>query len=115
MALAEPTTKGRGARLAARAEALATRRNATLAAGLAGIVVLALFFGLRTYPNYDSYYTLLWARELWDGQKPVFDSFRAPTEHPLSILFSMFLTPFGDCGRVSVDPCIRRTRMTRRS
>ena len=42
MTLAEPPTSGRGARLAARAEALATRRNATLAAVLAGIVVLVL-------------------------------------------------------------------------
>ncbi|MFA4927324.1 MAG: hypothetical protein WC558_02320 [Patulibacter sp.] len=57
--------------------------------------LLALFLAYPTYPNYDSYYTLLWAREIWDGQKPVFDAFRAPTEHPLSILFSLFLTPFG--------------------
>ncbi len=57
--------------------------------------LLVLYVAYPTYPNYDSYYTLLWARELWDGQLPVFDAFRAPTEHPLSILFSMFLTPFG--------------------
>lgn len=57
--------------------------------------LLALYLAYPTYPNYDSYYTLLWARELWDGQKPVFDAFRAPTEHPLSIAFSMLLTPFG--------------------
>lgn len=59
------------------------------------VTLLALFLAYPTYPNYDSYYGLLWARELWDGQKPVFDSYRAPTEHPLSILFSMVLTPFG--------------------
>lgn len=58
--------------------------------------LLALFLAYPTYPNYDSYYGLLWAREIWDGHKPVFDAFRAPTEHPLSILFGLFLVPFGD-------------------
>ncbi|MGX6447157.1 hypothetical protein ACVU7I_03655 [Patulibacter sp. S7RM1-6] len=58
--------------------------------------LLALFLAYPTYPNYDSYYGLLWAREVWDGHKPVFDAFRAPTEHPLSILFGLVLVPFGD-------------------
>lgn len=81
-------------------------RNDTTRARIAGrlpliaflllcVGLLTIFVAYPTYPNYDSYYTLLWARELWDGQKPVFDAFRAPTEHPLSILFSMGLTPFG--------------------
>lgn len=88
MAGSDPTTRSR---IVARLPWVAF---AVLCAAL-----LALFLAYPTYPNYDSYYGLLWARELWDGQKPVFDSFRAPTEHPLSILFSMFLTPFG----VNVD------------
>src|SRR5436190_2883254 len=95
MALAEPTTKGRGARLAARAEALATRRNATLAAVLAGFVVLLLFFGLRTYPNYDSYYQLLWGQDLAHGHLPDYTVFRSPTPHPLSVLVGFVLSPFG--------------------
>jgi hypothetical protein len=66
-----------------------------IAFGLLCAGLLTLFLVYPTYPNYDSYYSLLWAREIWDGQKPVFDAFRAPTEHPLAILFSMFLTPFG--------------------
>jgi hypothetical protein len=66
-----------------------------IAFGLLCAALLALFLVYPTYPNYDSYYALLWAREIWDGQKPVFDAFRAPTEHPLAILFSMFLTPLG--------------------
>ncbi|HEX4718860.1 MAG TPA: hypothetical protein VH300_10050 [Thermoleophilaceae bacterium] len=95
MALAEPRTRGRGARFAARAEALATRRNATLAAVLAGLVVLVLFFGLRTYPNYDSYYQLLWGQELAHGHLPDYNVFRAPTPHPLSELVGFLLSPFG--------------------
>jgi hypothetical protein len=95
MTLQEPSTSGRGARLAARAEALATRRNATLAAVLAGFVVLGLFFGLRTYPNYDSYYQLLWGADLAHGRLPDYDIFRTPTPHPLSELVGLLLSPFG--------------------
>jgi hypothetical protein len=73
-----------------RGSRLPTVAFALLCAGL-----LALYVAFPTYPNYDSYYALLWAREIWDGHKPIFDAFRAPTEHPLSILFSMVLTPFG--------------------
>ncbi|MCK9248932.1 MAG: hypothetical protein M0P31_08145 [Solirubrobacteraceae bacterium] len=57
--------------------------------------LLVLYVAYPTYPNYDSYYGLLWARELWDGQRPVFDAFRAPTQHPLSILYGLVLVPFG--------------------
>src|SRR6187399_2246975 len=95
MTLQDPSTNGRGARLSARAEALATRRNATLAAVLAGIVVLVLFFGLRTYPNYDSYYQLLWGQELAHGHLPDYNVFRPPTPHPLSELVGFLLSPFG--------------------
>src|SRR4051794_23463555 len=95
MTLAEPSTSGRGARLAARADALATRRNATLAAVLAGLVVLVLFFGLRTYPNYDSYYQLIWGQDLAHGHLPDYNVFRSPTPHPLSELVGLLLSPFG--------------------
>jgi hypothetical protein len=95
MTLAEPSTSGRGARLAARADALATRRNATIAAALAGLVVLVLFFGLRTYPNYDSYYQLLWGQDIAHGRLPDYHVFRAPTPHPLSELVGLLLWPFG--------------------
>src|SRR4051794_41909357 len=95
MTLAEPSTNGRGARLAARADSLATSRNATIAAVLAGFLVLALFFGLRTYPNYDSYYQLLWGQELAHGHLPDYNVFRSPTPHPLSELVGLLLSPFG--------------------
>jgi len=95
MTLAEPSTSGRGARIAARAEALATRRTATLAAALAAFVILALFFGLRTYPNYDSYYQLLWGADLAHGHLPDYNVFRSPTPHPLSVLVGLALSPFG--------------------
>ena len=50
------------------------------------ISVVALLVALLvwvTYPNYDSYYSLLWGREILHGHLPSFEAYRAPTEHPL--------------------------------
>jgi len=64
------------------------------------VIVTALafvgFFVRVTYPNYDSYYALLWGRELLDLQLPSFEAYRAPTEHPLAIVFGAVLSIFGD-------------------
>ena len=52
-----------------------------------------------TYPNYDSYYSLLWGRELLDGEPLRFsEPFRVPTEHPLAIVAGALLSLFGDVG-----------------
>src|SRR3989440_4206593 len=96
MQLAElPVTSGRGARLAARADALATRRSLWVAGVVAGLIVVAAFFGLKTYPNYDSYYQLLWGRQLSTGHLPDYSVFRSPTPHPLAELVGLALAPFG--------------------
>ena len=58
------------------------------------------FFVYPTYPNYDSYYSLLWGREVLDLQAPTFEGFRVPTEHPLAIV-----------GRRAAEP-VRRQRRT---
>jgi hypothetical protein len=66
--------------------------------GFALLVVLAVvgFFVKQTYPNYDSYYALIWGRELLDFHLPSFEAYRAPTEHPLAIAFGALLSLFGD-------------------
>ena len=72
---------------------------------LAGLCVLAVvgFFTWVTYPNYDSYYALLWGDELLHGQLPSFEAYRAPTEHPLAIVFGAALSLLGqDADRVMV-------------
>ena len=51
-----------------------------------------------TYPNYDSYYSLLWGREILDLGLPTFEGFRVPTEHPLAIAAGMLLSLFGEAG-----------------
>ena len=60
--------------------------------------VLVGFLLFPTYPNYDSYYSLLWGRELLDGTRPFFEGFRVPTEHPLAIFAGALLGLIGDAG-----------------
>ena len=73
--------------------------------GLAKIVFALLcvgfaigFFVFPTYPVYDSYYSLLWGRDLLHGDPLVFDGFRYPTEHPLAIAAGAILQLFGGWG-----------------
>ena len=49
------------------------------------VAVLVLGSITRTYPNYDSYYHLVWGRELLDGVAPSFEAYAAPTQHPLYV------------------------------
>jgi hypothetical protein len=51
-----------------------------------------------TYPTYDSFYALLWGRDLLHLHLPDFDVYRAPTEHPLAIAFGMLCSVFGQGG-----------------
>ncbi len=72
---------------------------------LVALLVLAVvgFFTWVTYPNYDSYYALLWGDELLHGQLPSFEAYRAPTEHPLWMVFGAALSLLGqDADRVMV-------------
>src|SRR4029450_10656968 len=59
------------------------------------IVALVGFFVRVTYPNYDSYYSLIWGREVVHGQMPSFEAYRAPTEHPLAVALGAALSLFG--------------------
>jgi hypothetical protein len=64
-----------------------------------GLLAVATVVGgvvYPTYPNYDSYYSLVWGRELLDGSLPSFDVYRAPTQHPLAVAFGAVLSLFGD-------------------
>src|SRR5512133_4162482 len=79
----------------------AGRRNRLRSWPMLALIVLVLgtvigFLVYPTYPNYDSYYSLLWGRELLHGVKPSFDGYRTPTEHPLAVAFGMVLSIVGD-------------------
>jgi hypothetical protein len=60
---------------------------------VAAVVAWAL---VPTYPNYDTYYHLVWGRELLDGAKPTFTAYAAPTEHPLFLALCAALGLLGD-------------------
>ena len=59
---------------------------------------LAGYFAFPTYPTYDSFYALLWGRDLLHLHLPDFRVYRGPTEHPLAIAFGMFCSIFGQGG-----------------
>ncbi len=86
-----PEPHPRGARADFDADRLARVAFGVLCAGFA-----IGFFVFPTYPNYDSYYSLLWGREALDGTTPFFEGFRVPTEHPLAIFVGALLGLVGD-------------------
>ncbi len=58
---------------------------------LALAVAVLVWWVTRTYPNYDSYYHLVWGRELLDGMAPSFEAYAAPTQHPLYVALGAVL------------------------
>jgi hypothetical protein len=60
-----------------------SERAAVAALALAALIVAAL---VPTHPNYDSYYHLVWGRELLHGTTPSFEAYSAPTQHPLFVV-----------------------------
>ena len=62
------------------------------------VAALAGYFAFPTYPTYDSFYALLWGRDLVHLQLPDFSVYRGPTEHPLAIAFGMLCSLFGQGG-----------------
>jgi hypothetical protein len=80
-----------GSGLRARGDQLAKLAFALLCLGFA-----IGFFVFPTYPVYDSYYSLLWGRDLLHGNPLVFEGFRYPTEHPLAIAAGAVLSLFGE-------------------
>jgi len=71
-----------------------TRERAVVAA-LALLAVLVAVV-VPTHPNYDSYYHLVWGRELLDGMKPSFEAYQAPTQHPLFVVVCALVGLVGD-------------------
>jgi hypothetical protein len=75
-----------------------TRRGPAVALALLIVAVAVGTLVYPTYPNYDSYYSLLWGREALHLHLPTFDVYRAPTEHPLALLFGAALSLLGRSG-----------------
>src|SRR4051794_26666225 len=80
---------------------VATGDPARLARTVFGVLCLGFAIGFLvypTYPNYDSYYSLLWGREVLGLHSPTFEGFRIPTEHPLAIAAGALLSLLGGIG-----------------
>jgi len=66
-----------------------------------GVLCLGAVIGylsFPTYPTYDSFYALLWGRDILHLHLPDFRVYRGPTEHPLAIAFGLLCSVFGDGG-----------------
>jgi hypothetical protein len=74
------------------------RRGPAVALALLIAAVTVGTFVYPTFPNYDSYYSLIWGREVLHGHLPTFDVYRAPTEHPLALVFGALLSLLGRGG-----------------
>src|SRR6202035_1503130 len=56
------------------------------------------YFAYPTYPTYDSFYALLWGRDVLHLHMLDFRVYRGPTEHPLALAFGAFCSIFGQGG-----------------
>ena len=92
------TRRGSGSGIAARLREADADTLARIALALLCLGFAIGFFVYPTYPNYDSYYSLLWGREVLELQSPFFEGFRVPTEHPLGIVAGAVLALLGEAG-----------------
>jgi hypothetical protein len=82
----------------ARLRAVPASMWARVGFGILCLGALVGYFAFPTYPTYDSFYALLWGRDLLHLHLPDFRVYRGPTEHPLAIAFGMFCSIFGQGG-----------------
>ncbi len=59
--------------------------------GLALALTVVVWVLANSYPGYDTYYHLVWGRELLAGQIPSIDAYQAPTAHPLYLALATAL------------------------
>lgn len=75
-------------------------------AGLVALVPLVVLVLAPTFPQYDSYFHLVWGRGLLDGVAPDFEAYAAPTQHPLYValggLASLLGTEVGERALVAL-------------
>jgi hypothetical protein len=84
--------------IAERLERLWSTRLGYALVALGTLGVLGIWVGRQTYPNYDSFWTLVWGQQLFDGHLPDYDVFRPPTPHPLATFVGWLAAPFGTSG-----------------
>jgi MFS family permease len=75
-----------------------TRRRELVAGGALTLAGVAAWAVVRTYPTYDSYFALVWGRELMRGELPAYRVDSAPTPHPLWTLVAGLCSLLGRAG-----------------
>ena len=100
------TSAGTAAAAPARAGAVRSARAEWIVVGALALATVVAWAVVPTYPNYDTYYHLVWGRELLSGVKPSFTAYAAPTEHPLFLLLCAVVGLVGtDADRLLVLIC----------
>jgi hypothetical protein len=89
---------GDGGRSLQRLRAVPASTWAKLAFAAMCVLALVGYFAFPTYPTYDSFYALLWGRDLLHLHMPDFNVYRGPTEHPLAIAFGALSSIVGQSG-----------------
>ena len=83
------------------------RRAEVLVVAALAVVALVAALLVPTYPNYDTYFHLVWGRELVHGMKPDFEAYSAPTQHPLFLAVCALVGLVGTDGeRLIVLICV---------
>jgi hypothetical protein len=83
------------------------RRAELFVVAVLAVAAVSAALLVPTYPNYDTYFHLVWGRELLDGIKPDFDAYAAPTEHPLFLALCALVGLIGtDADRALVVICV---------
>jgi len=98
MERAMPTRPSPGTIRPARLRAVPVATWAKVGFAVMCVGALVGYFAFPTYPTYDSFYALLWGRDLLHLHLPDFRVYRGPTEHPLAIAFGAFCSIFGQGG-----------------
>jgi len=100
------TSAGTAAAAPARAGVVRSARAEWIVVGALVVAAVVAWAVVPTYPNYDTYYHLVWGRELLHGVKPSFTAYAAPTEHPLFLLLCAVVGLAGtDADRLLVLIC----------
>ena len=80
-----------------------TRAPERWAFGALAVAAVALWALVPTYPDYDAYQHLVWGRDVMHGLAPGFETFAAPTQHPLYLRLAALLALAGqDADRLLV-------------
>jgi hypothetical protein len=75
---------------------VSTTRSERIGYAALALAAVAGWALVPTYPDYDAYFHLLWGRDVLHGDAPVFETFAAPTQHPLYIALAALLSLAGE-------------------